>query len=439
MMEVAPHTERFVARLSPPSIGSPPAVKGEREPLWTRDYALIVASLHLFFLGWSVLFATLPLYLEDARKWQVGWVVGGAFGIASLLVRIPSGRLTDQWGRRPMILFGGLLAGVTLGAHALTADPLLLTPIRLLNGVGMCLYTTAAMAMLADTLPVSRRGEGMGWYGVIYTLTNVYGPWLGAFVAGQVGLQPFFAFAAALTIMASLLALPLRERIRPALTGPAHLISRAALLPAGTFMTLTIAFSVLPAFLALYTRGQDIGRSGVYFVVLGLALVPSRWFGGVLADRYGRAAVIYPGLVLAATGMLLLAGAQSAAMLYASGVVFGFGFGLGHTGLTILTVDRAAPEERGVAIATLSLAWDAGTIGSFALGFLGDTVGLDALFGAAGVLPLVAVAGFYLVRRRATARPGLAPLPTDALTATPTPAPPSAGVGVGQARQGKRR
>jgi predicted MFS family arabinose efflux permease len=91
--------------------------------------------------------------------------------------------------------------------------------------------------------------------------------------------------------------------------------------------------------------------------------------------------------------------------VYLAALLFGAGFGLGHTGLTILTVDRAAPEERGAAMATFALAWDAGTIGAFALGFVGDAVGFPALFVAAGLLPLLAAGGFVgAVRGQPSAR-----------------------------------
>lgn len=371
-----------------------------REPLWTRDYALTVASLHLFFLSWAMLFATLPLFLDDARKWQVGWVVGGAFGAISLVTRPFSGRFTDRVGRRPVMLWGALLAGAALAAHGLTNDPLLLTPLRFAYGAGSCLYTTAALAALADALPASRRGEGMGWYGVIYTLTNVYGPWLGQRLGDQTGLKVFFVLAGAVTVSSGVAALGLRARPRPAEDRRGHLISRAALLPTGTFMALTMAFSVLPAFLALYVKHEGIGTAGLFFLFNGMALVPARWFGGTLADRWGRPAVIFPGLFLSAVGMAMLAAVNSAALLYLAAVVFGVGFGFGHTGLTILTVDRALPEERGAAMATFALAWDIGTLGSFALGFAGDAIGYAAIFATAAVLPLIAAAGFQVARGR---------------------------------------
>ena len=373
-----------------------------REPLWTRNYILTLLSMHLFFLTWSALFNTLPLYLADARKWQVGWVVGGAVGVASVSVRIISGRVADRAGRRRCMVAGGALAGLLMAAQALTNDPLLLTPIRVVFALGTAFYTTAAMAMLADLLPPSRRGEGMGWYGVIYTATNVYGPWLGLAVADALGLRPFFVLnGLVLLACAAVSALIQEQHDRYALAGRATaLISRAALLPTSTFIALAVTFSALPAFLALYARGRDLGNPGLFFFILGITLMAARWFGGAAADRFSRAAVIIPGLVLATAALALLAFAAGPPLFYLAAAVFGAGFGLGHTGLTILTMDRAPPSERGAAMATFTLAWDIGTLGAFALGFIADALSLRALFAVAAVLPLLALAGFQAGRKR---------------------------------------
>lgn len=373
---------------------------GAKERLWTRDYVLTLASLHLFFLSWSLLFGTLPLYLEGAAKWQVGWVVGGAFGVASIMVRPFSGRITDQRGRRPVILVGASITAVMMAAHALTADILLLTPVRFIFAAGMCLYTTSAMAQMADVLPASRRGEGMGWYGVLYTLTNVYGPWLGIRVAGAAGMGEFFWFAALVAAGAGMLALPLSGRHHTPSAVRQPFIARSAVLPSATFASLAIAFSVMPAFLALYVKQLGFGNAGLFFLLQGITLVPARWSGGMLADRFGRNSVILPGLGGTALALLLLATASSTAHLYLAALVFGAGFGLGHTGLTILTMDRAAPQERGAAMATFSGAWDIGTLGAFALGFVGDSIGLSALFLAAAGLPVLAAVLYRLALSR---------------------------------------
>jgi MFS family permease len=380
---------------------APPAGSTPREPLWTRNYILTLVSMHFFFLAWAMLFSTLPLYLEDAKKWQVGWVVSGAFGVASLAVRVWSGRVVDRYGRRLSMALGAAVTGLATAGFILTDSPLLLTPVRLVYGVAACFYTTAGMAMLADVLPASRRGEGMGWYGVFYTTTNVYGPWFGLTLAEAISLPvSFLAGAAALLACGAVSAL-IREN-RTDFTPPAdgRLISRSALVPTGGFIPLAIAFSTLPAFLVLFAKQRDLGNAGIFFFLLGVALVVGRWFGGSAADRIGRRAVILPGFILGASGMAMLALAPSSSIFYAAALIFGVGFALGHTGLTILTVDRAPANERGAAMATFVLAWDFGTLGSFLLSFVADAINLRALFLAAAALPLVALVAFEAVRRR---------------------------------------
>ena len=51
-------------------------------------------------------------------------------------------------------------------------------------------------------------------------------------------------------------------------------------------------------------------------------------------------------------------------------------------------------------MATFVLAWDIGTLGSFLLSFVADAINLRALFLTAAALPLVAMIGFELIRRR---------------------------------------
>ena len=372
------------------------AAAAAREPLWTRNYVLTLLSLHLFFLVWAMLFSTLPLYLEDARRWQIGWVVSGVAGIASLSVRMHSGRIADRRGRRPSMTAGAGATALLMAAHALTSSVLWLTPIRFLFGAAMCVYSTAGMAMLADSLPATRRGEGLGWYGLTYTATNVYGPWLGLVIAEALGLRPFFIVAATLLAGCAAVSALIHDthRVAAVVAKPARLISRPALVPGGAFASLTIAFSVLPAFLVLYALQRDLGDAGLYFFIQGIALLLTRAVAGAAADRIGRAAVTIPGLILAAAGMAMLSLATGPAHFYLAALVFGAGFALGHTGLTLLAMDRAPATERGAAMATFSLAWDAGTLGTFALSFVADAVSYQALFLAAAVLPVLALVGF---------------------------------------------
>lgn len=374
-----------------------------RPALWTPTFALVLAVVHLYFLSAFLLVAALPLYVARSPRWQVGLVVGVPF-VASMCLRLFTGRLVDRSGRRLMLAAGAAGCALTTVAQAASADVAYLCVVRVLYGIAAAFATTAIMALLADVLPPARRGQGMGWYGVVYTSANLYGPALGLWLAQQYGYVAFFGFGGGLNLVCLALAWLLREtRIQRSAAAPGKLFSPSARLPMLTFLSLTIPAGAVSAFLALYERQRHAGDPGLFFVLFGVALMLGRLSAGWVADRFSRARAILPGLIVTAAAMLALATAHGAAAFYLAALLYGSGFAFGHTGLTILTMDRAPDAERGAAMATLSAAWDIGTVlGAFVLGFLADAAGYAAVFLLVGLLPLLQ-AGVFRAKAGATA------------------------------------
>jgi MFS family permease len=88
-----------------------------------------------------------------------------------------------------------------------------------------------------------------------------------------------------------------------------------------------------------------------------------------------RRAVILPGLILNAAGILLLAFATSASWLMVAAVIAGFGTGAAHPALMTLAVDQSTAERRGRSLAQFQFFYDLGIgIGSLTLGALLDLV-----------------------------------------------------------------
>lgn len=381
-----------------------------RPALWTAAFALLLGIVHLYFLSYALYFAALPLYVKGARHWQIGLVVGVPF-IASMLLRLYTGRIVDRVGRRRLLLAGAAGCAIATLLQAVSADVWYLAAVRVLYGVTAAFMTTAIMAALADVLPAPRRGEGMGWYGVLYTSTSLYGPALGLWLAQTFGYGAFFGVGVVLNLGCLALALLLSEtqaaQHRAAPRG--RLFSPSARLTMLTFLSLTIPAGAVTAFLALYEKQRHAGDPGLFFALYGSTLLLGRLGGGWVADRWSRRAAIVPGLIVTGGAMLLLSVADSTAAFYLAALLYGGGFAFGHTGLTILTMDRAPEAERGAAMATLTGAWDVGTVlGAFVLGFLADASGYAALFALVGVLPLVQLAVFLSwlhAERRAEATP----------------------------------
>ena len=259
--------------------------------------------------------STLPLYIEEARQWEIGIVVG-AMGIISVGLRPFTGRWVDRVGRRPLLLLGAVTVLAAFAAYAITDAIIPLIAVRLAHGVGMTLYTTAALTLVADLAPASRRGEAVGTFSMVNNVTQVYAPLLAFAVATHWGFTPLFAIAVGSAVLSLGAASAVRDPL-PTPSGPnaadspladrpaGPLFSRSALLPSSVFFPFTVAMSAIWAFLPLFAKERDLGNPGLFFTLFGLALVLVRPLAGPGSDRWGRSYIIVPGLALAALAMAI--------------------------------------------------------------------------------------------------------------------------------------
>jgi len=391
-----------------PAMAGVPPPAGRGQPVWTAGFIIVLACTHLSFASLFSTYTTLPLYLKDADKWQVGLVVG-SLGIAGMFMRPLAGLWADRYGRKPFMVIGAGTATLSLAAYALSNDPYLLLPLRVVHGAGAVLFATAAFATVADMVPADRRGVAFGYLAMMNSLPQVYAPWLGLMIARTWGFTPYFLTAAAVSGLAFLLSSRIaggRGETRAAEGfSAAALVSRSTLLPASLFLSLTVAFGAIQALLPLMAEDRDLGNPGLFFVLYGLVVVPLRPVVGTVADRYGRAVVFLPGLVVGGLGMLLLAAASVQGVMLAAAVLFGLGFAGAHTALLALTADRAGSEQRGLAMSTFGLAWDTGSgLGALAFGLMAGFASYGAVFAVAGAFPLAASMLFVVGSR--LPRPG---------------------------------
>jgi MFS family permease len=117
----------------------------------------------------------------------------------------------------------------------------------------------------------------------------------------------------------------------------------------------------------------------------------------MLSDRFGRAVVIAPGLGLAALGLVVLSTATTLTAFLAVAVLYGLAFAAAQPAMMALVVDRAAPNRRGAAMGTFSMAMDLGIgLGSIVWGVVAQAAGYQAMYLAASVVALVALVVFVV-------------------------------------------
>jgi multidrug resistance protein len=301
---------------------------------------IVFTTVVIDLIGFGIVIPILPIYAQDLGASPT--VIGGlaaSYALMQFLFAPVWGRLSDRYGRRPVILVA--LAGTVVSSLLIGFATALwfLWVARILNGIAGASYA-AAQAYVADVTGPEERARGMGLIGAAFGLGFVLGPAIGGLCALVDKRAPFFVAAAvaAANLLLAWKRLPEPER-RPAPRSSRRELIRLALgsgqiapMIAITFLGTFAFVGMEQTFALLGERRFDFGlvETGLIFTYIGIvvAVVQGRAIGP-LVTRFGEQRVLVAGLVLTGVALGLLAVTTElwalfpvAALLAASGLVF---------------------------------------------------------------------------------------------------------------------
>ncbi|MEF3303730.1 MFS transporter [Paenibacillus sp. GYB003] len=377
------------------------------ERLWTKPFVQTTVVALFLFASLYLLLPTLPLFIKrlGGSEAEVG-LAAGVFTLTAVVFRPVVGGLLDRYGRRPFLLAGLLVFAVSMALYDWIAGVAVLLALRVLHGAGWAFSSTAVGTAITDVIPASRRGEGMGWFGMAMTLAMAVGPTLGIWAMERLTFSGLFALAAVLAAAALLLALRLNVPFQPNRApggGWRALLDKSALPVTATVFFLAFVYGGITAFTPLFA--ESVGANpATFFLVYAIALTAIRPVAGKLSDRYGTSVVIVPALVVTASALLVLAAAGGTAGIVAAAVLYGIGFGAAQPALQAANLLLAHPERRGAATASFMTAFDLGIgIGSIGLGSVSQYAGYPALFATGAGSVVVSFVIFIVFARKALA------------------------------------
>ncbi|CAN5681006.1 tetracycline resistance MFS efflux pump [soil metagenome] len=382
---------------------------------------LIVVSIVLVdLLGFSLVMPLLPLYAKEFgfTPTQIG-VLLAAFPLCQLAAAPILGRLSDRYGRRPVLIasqFGTVVSFLILG---LTQTYWVMLLARMLDGAtgGNILV---AQAYVADVTKPEDRAKGLGLIGAAFGIGFVLGPLLGGLIVslplGDWRLRAPFLVAAGFSMIAWILVVFWLPESRPTDASgrsSARVLSRRGIrdviasrwigLLVAVGALLVLAFSALEGTFSLYLgRRLDWGAQQAAYCFAALGLISALIQGGLirkLVPKYGEPKLILVGLGALVVGLVSLAIVRTPIGLAGALIAVGIGQGLASPTVSGL-ISRVTPMgEQGAVFGALYSAQTLarmfnyvvanhllGTLGEAAPYWEGAAFGLLALALAAWVL-----------------------------------------------------
>ncbi|MCL5958342.1 MAG: MFS transporter [Chloroflexi bacterium] len=364
------------------------------DTLFTRNFLLICLTTLISFIGFYLLIPTLPVYVLQigGHAADVGLVLGSVT-ITSVAFRPLIGIQSDRRGRRVILLAGLAGSFIAMALYLFATTIPSMVAVRFLQGIAWAASTTTLTTLIADIAPPARRGEAIGYFGVSSNLAMAVGPALGMAIINSQSFTTLFLVCAVLALIAVITGLAVPET-RRARNEPAEVhakpktssFSSEAISPAIVAFLVTISYGSISAFLPLYAKGFGVDNPGLFFTVFAIVLLLSRPLFGRVSDLYGRGAVLVPGIVLMAAGLVVLALSGTLFALVLVGLLFGLGFGASQPALMALAVDRVDGPNRGTAMGYFTAAFDMGVgAGAIVMGLLVQFVGYSNIFLIAAV------------------------------------------------------
>ncbi|WP_251549914.1 MFS transporter [Neobacillus muris] len=385
--------------------------------LWTKDFISISLSNFFVFLSFYILLVTLPSYALDdlhSSASQAG-LMTTIFLLSAIISRPLAGQWLERAGNKKVLMTALILFAAASPLYFIPEKMFGFLLIRLLHGVGFGMATTAVGAIVADIIPASRRGEGMGYFVLSTNMAMVLGPFVGLMTIQQWGAKTVFALSVVVAVAAMFTGLSVKipkseapGQIEVLSTFSFRGLFEASAVPiaiVGSFFA--IVYSALLSFVSIYAIEIHVEQvSSLFFVVYAVILLLSRPFTGKWLDQYGPNVLAYPCIILFAIGMLLLSKSSGPVLFLVSAGLIGLGWGTLFPTFQTIAIQDAEPRKRGLATATFLSIYDIGVaLGSFLVGLIAAKMSYSSLYFLFAFYILIGIILFYFLHTRKKAAP----------------------------------
>jgi DHA1 family tetracycline resistance protein-like MFS transporter len=369
----------------------------KRSPL-----AIIFLTVFIDLVGFGIVLPLLPYYAESygASSLTIG-LLSASYSLMQFLFTPIWGRLSDRYGRRPLILvsLAGSCIGFLIFGLAGTLPALFIG--RIVAGIAGAIIPTTN-AYIADVTPPEGRAKGMGLVGAAFGLGFILGPAIGGILAPYGYNKPVLlaSMLAGLNLILAYFKLPesLTEAARSRaqsrrfdLKTLGEALSHPRIAPLlGMYLVVIFAFSNMEATFGLLNEhryGLTARQTGYLFAFIGILMsVMQGVLVGRLVRSMGERRLIVLGTFTMIFGLGLMPFAPNIPAYCLVLTLLSFGAGINNPSITaLLSKSCDIDEQGGIMGVAQSMASMGRILGPMWGGYAFEAFGVESPFITAGM------------------------------------------------------
>ena len=329
--------------------------------IYGLQFWLLCISSYLFFSSFTMIIPELPGYLSRMGGEEYLGLIIALFTLTAGVSRPLSGKLTDRWGRIPVMVIGAVVSGLGSLLYPMASGVFGFLLIRLFHGFSTGFKPTATSAYVADLVPLHRRGEALGLLSMFGTIGTASAPVIGSAIYLQFGIDTLFYTSSAFAMVSVMILIGMKETLREREPFSLSLlrISRheiyepSVIRPSIVMLLTTFSFGTVIILSPDFSEYLGIQNKGLFFTFFTGSSLLVRIIGGRFSDRFGRRAVLKFSTFILFVSMLVIGFSQTAVQFFAGAFCFGIGYGLNSPTLFAWTIDLAPDQKRGKGISTI--------------------------------------------------------------------------------------
>ncbi|HJF88022.1 MAG TPA: MFS transporter [Companilactobacillus farciminis] len=336
--------------------------------LYTPNVTLVLIASFFYMMSSMLITPIIAEFTQNIGATSaIAGLIAGIMNITSLLLRPIAGNLTDRISKYKLTMIGASFLLLANLGYGLTTNLVIITALRIINGLGYTLCSVCMSTWIADLLPPNRVGAGMGIYGLANALGMACGPAISISLYKHVSHQSSFWLAAFCSLLLIIIIQFVSNRGLPTKstkpTANRHLqIVQPKVVPIAIILLLfSLPYFATQTYLVSYIAQRHFSVSaGIFFPIYAIILLVLRLSMRDLFDRVPFKTFIKISLIGNLVGLLGLTHLTNWFFLIISTLGLAVGYGLMFSICQAKALMVVSPHEHGIANSTFYIGVDLG-------------------------------------------------------------------------------